>query len=85
MFELLISLSIFLKFLINPHFYFYFLIHLLSSNLKLDGVKWREKRRVCSVLFFCKVSLLAILVTRLFKLSIENINWFLFLLCKPFF
>jgi hypothetical protein len=42
-------------------------------------------RKDVFVPFFCKVSLLAILVARLFNLSIENINQFLFLLRKPFF
>jgi hypothetical protein len=36
-------------------------------------------------IIFSKVSLLAILVARLFKLYIENINWLLFLLRKPIF
>jgi hypothetical protein len=62
------------KFFINSYFYFSFFIHPLSSSLKLIGVKWKEKIRVCSVLFFCKVSLLVILLAKLFKLSIENIN-----------
>jgi hypothetical protein len=34
----------------------------------------REKRQCLPYIIFCKVSLLAILVGRLFKLSIKNIN-----------
>jgi hypothetical protein len=44
-----------LKFYISSHSYFSVLIHPLPFNLKFSGIKWREKRRVCSIsVFFAK-------------------------------